>query len=210
MKKRFIFDLDGTLMNADFSKEDDFFASVLSKDELEVFLPEKCLLLNEYEALFPRYDIRLLSKFMSEKTGLNISEDIVREWIMINSSLDDVLVDGVVDLLEYLKGKEKSLVVLTNWISEGQINRLSNIGLLRYFDDVIGGDYALKPTRASYLRAADKYDVKNCVMIGDTYEKDVLGPRSYGMDAVYYNEKGNVNSYGEEGIKKMIKVKEMY
>ena len=171
MKKRFIFDLDGTLMNADFSKEDDFFASVLSKDELEVFLPEKCLLLNEYEALFPRYDIRLLSKFMSEKTGLNISEDIVREWVMINSSLDDVLVDGVVDLLEYLKGKEKSLVVLTNWFSKGQINRLSNTGLLRYFDDVIGGDYALKPTRASYLRAADKYDVKNCVMIGDTYEE---------------------------------------
>ena len=47
-------------------------------------------------------------------------------------------------------------------------------------------------------------------MIGDTYEKDVLGPRNYGMEAVYFNEKGMTNCNGEEGIKKMIKIKEMY
>ena len=210
MKERFIFDLDGTLLNADFSKEDRFFESVLSKDELEIFLPNKCILLNEYEALFPRYDIDLLSKFMSERTGFDFSKDVVTRWVQTNATFDDTLVEGTIEVLEYLKSKNKSLAILTNWFSEGQIARLSNAGLLKYFDDVIGGEYSLKPNRASYYRAADKYDIGSCVMIGDTYEKDVLGPRTYGMEAVYFNEKGNINSNGEEGIKKMIKIKEMY
>ena len=148
MKERFIFDLDGTLLNANFEKEDKFFESVLSKDELEIFLPNKCILLNEYEALFPRYDVGLLSKFMCERTGFNFSEDVVRNWVRTNATFDDTLVDGAVEVLEYLKSNDKSLVILTNWFSEGQIARLSNAGLLQYFDDVIGGEYSLKPNRA--------------------------------------------------------------
>ena len=210
MKERFIFDLDGTLLNANFEKEDKFFESVFSKDELEMFLPNKCTLLNEYETLFPRYDVGLLSKFMRARTGVEFTEDVVTRWVQTNATFDDTLVDGVVEVLEYLKSNDKSLVILTNWFSEGQIARLSNAGLLQYFDDVIGGEYSLKPNRASYYRAADKYDIGSCVMIGDTYEKDVLGPRMFGMEAVYFNEKCKTNCNGEEGIKKMIKIKEMY
>ena len=210
MKKRFIFDLDGTLMHADFSKEKEYFKSILSEDEEKIFVPRIFPLLLEYEDLFTRYDERLLSKFMTEKSGVLITEGMVKEWIDVNSNLDDTLVDGIVDVLEYLKSKDKSLVVLSNWFSKGQMKRLENSGILKYFDNVFGGEYFLKPCKESYFRAIGNYDVSSCVMIGDTLEKDVIVPRKYGIESVYYNELGSSNEYNEAGIKKMIKIKEMY
>ena len=38
MKKRFIFDLDGTLLHGDFSMEVNYFKSVLSKEDFNKFL----------------------------------------------------------------------------------------------------------------------------------------------------------------------------
>ena len=210
MEKRFIFDLDGTLMHGNFSKEDDYFRSVLSTEEFDRFSQIKYQSLLEYEEIFPKYDVDLLSKFLSERANVNITADMIREWIVINSYLDDILVDGVVDVLDYLKSKDKSLVVLTNWFTSGQVCRLRSKGLLKYFDEVHGGDFSLKPNYESYRLAAGIYDMSSCVMIGDTLEKDVIGPRRYGMKSIYYNENAKSNEFGEIGIKQMKKIKEMY
>ena len=48
MKKRFIFDLDGTLLNGDFSKEINYFKNVLGK-EADKFLSVYYEILIEYE-----------------------------------------------------------------------------------------------------------------------------------------------------------------
>lgn len=52
MKEKIIFDLDGTLMNADFSLEDDFFSERLEKNDADKFVPVKHDLLLKYEDLF--------------------------------------------------------------------------------------------------------------------------------------------------------------
>ena len=98
MKKRFIFDLDGTLLHGDYISERDYFRSVLNKEDAEKFLLLYFEKLCEYENLHKKYDYSSLSKFLSEKTGVNITSEIVEGWIKVNSKMDDKLLEetGVV------------------------------------------------------------------------------------------------------------------
>lgn len=73
MKKRFIFDLDGTLLHGNFSKKIEYFKSILSEEEQKLFLPNYFDVLMEYESIFDKYDINNLSEFLSKKTGANIT-----------------------------------------------------------------------------------------------------------------------------------------
>lgn len=136
MKEKIIFDLDGTLMNADFSLEDDFFSERLEKTDADKFVPVKYDLLLKYEDLFSRYDIKCLSEFLTIGSGVNITEKLIREWILIGSTFKDELVPDIVDVLEYLKSKDYELIVLSNWFKSTQVNRLKKwdymIILLRY------------------------------------------------------------------------------
>ena len=126
-----------------------------------------------------------------EESKTNITDEIIEGWIDINSNMDDVINDGVIETLEYLKSKEKSLVVLTNWFYKTQKSRLKNSGLLKYFDEIYAGDSALKPNKESYISACGPYSLEECIMIGDDLQKDVYEPSMMGIDSVYYNPNNN-------------------
>ena len=130
MKEKIIFDLDGTLMNADFSLEDDFFRERLGKNDADKFVPIKYDLLLKYEDLFSRYDIKCLSEFLTIGSGVNITEKLIREWLLIGSTFKDELVPDIVDVLEYLKSKDYELIVLSNWFKSTQVNRLKKNGII--------------------------------------------------------------------------------
>ena len=55
MKKRFIFDLDGTLLHGDFNVERDYFKSVLNEEDSEKFLLLYFEKLLEYESMIQKY-----------------------------------------------------------------------------------------------------------------------------------------------------------
>ena len=207
--KRFIFDLDGTIMNADYKEEDKFFETKLNKEELETFNKVKCDLLDEYERLFNFYNIDTLSNFLTEKSGVNISKDIINDWIDAGSSFNDQLVDGIIPLLEYLKYKDKDIVLLSNWFLKTQKDRLKKQGLLDYFDELYGGEIVMKPNRGAYIKAAGKERFENCVMIGDNYSKDILGARRIGMEGVYFSPKEN-NIEDKQKVKRLIDIREMF
>ena len=130
MKEKIIFDLDGTLMNADFSLEDDFFRERLGKNDADKFVSVKYDLLLKYEDLFSRYDIKCLSEFLTIGSGVNITEKLIREWLLIGSTFKDELVPDIVDVLEYLKSKDYELIVLSNWFKSTQVNRLKKNGII--------------------------------------------------------------------------------
>ena len=186
MKKRFIFDLDGTLLNGDFSKEINYFKNVLGK-EADKFLSVYYEILIEYEKTHTKYDVNDLSNYYKNKTGINITSEIIEGWIKINADINDILLSETTDMLKYLKSKNKSLVVLTNWFRYTQVSRLKNAGIIEYFDDIYTGDTVLKPYKESYMNACGQYSPSECLMIGDTIDKDVLGPNKYGIDSIYYN-----------------------
>ena len=210
-KKRFIFDIDGTLLVPDWNYEELYFSSVLDKSDFEVFYPQIPKLLEEYEKSFPRYDINALSRFLTMKSGVLITPEIITGWNKALGETNPVIIDGVVDSLEYLKSKDKSLVVLTNWFLEPQRERLKNSGLDSYFDYIYGGELGIKPSPEIYKIACGDFDIESSIMIGDSLDFDVYGPFSVGMDSIFYNPKNK--EYDKEKVKSigsMKKIKEMF
>ncbi len=211
MVKRFIFDLDGTLLHCNFEREREYFRSVLPKEDANKFIETFIYHLYDYEEMFLQYDIKKLSEYLSEKMGFIITEEFIEKWIDVNTECVDAVYDETIDILNYLKEKRYSLVVLTNWFYKTQVNRLNNKDILKYFDNVFTGEIYTKPNKESYLNAIGEYNPEECVMIGDNITKDVLMPQSLGITSFYYNP--NNKEYDKTLIKSIDsfkRIKEMY
>ena len=210
-KKRFIFDIDGTLLIPDWNYEKLYFDSVLEKFEFEIFYPQIPKLLEEYEKNFPRYDVVELSRFLTMKSGVLITPEIIIGWNKALGETKPEIIDGVVESLEYLKSKDKSLVALTNWFLEPQIERLKSSGIDSYFDNVYGGEIGIKPSREAYMNAMGEFNIDSSIMIGDSLDFDVYGSGRIGMDAIFYNPKGkDYDKAKVKSIGSMKKIKEMF
>ena len=210
-KKRFIFDIDGTLLVPDLNYETEYFSSVFDKSDFDTLYPQIPKLLEEYEKSFPRYDVDELSRFLTMKSGVLITPEIIIGWNKALVETSPEIIDGVVESLEYLKSKDKSLVALTNWLLEPQIERLKSGGIDSYFDNVYGGELGIKPSREAYMNAMGEFDICSSIMIGDSLDFDVYGPCRIGMDAIFYNPKGkDYDKAKVKSIGSMKKIKEMF
>lgn len=78
-------------------------------------------------------------------------------------------------------------------------------------ETLLHGDLNLKPNKESYLNACGNYHVNECIMIGDTIEKDVIGPNKFGIDSIYYNpENKEYDKSKILSINSFDKIKEMF
>ncbi len=186
-KKRYIFDLDGTLLTADYSFEKDFFHSLYGEDA-SLLLSHIETYLEKFERSHIQYDIDSLAKYLSKKTGLSVSKKVVCDWINLIGEVPDTMEEGVFDLLENLKQRDKSLVVLTNWFSKSQESRLRRAGIYSYFDAIYSGEYVLKPHEVAYICARGSFNPSECVLIGDNLENDYIGPRAAGIESILYDK----------------------
>ncbi len=188
-KKRFIFDLDDTLLKYNNEYEEEFF-----KEEFGCSDPFKGQLIELYQlycANYKRYINERLEGFLSFYGGVPIKEGFVNRWVKYLSNMPVELEEGVEDTLEYLRLKNKSLVVLTNWYGTCQEERLKNAKIVSYFDKIYSGEYVLKPNLIAYETSIASYNPKEVVFIGDDLENDYISPRKFGYDAILYDKKDN-------------------
>ena len=89
--KKFIWDLDETLLSGDFSYENIYFKEKLQGQDIECFLQNKHDYLIEYERTFFKYDVKLLSDFLSLKSGIVIDETVIRGWNEHNKTIPDTI-----------------------------------------------------------------------------------------------------------------------
>ena len=182
--KKYIFDLDYTLLIPDWSKEDDFLRRSIPLEEQEEFFKQKQPILNKYELEFPRYDFKTLSDFF-KSFGFHVSEEVINGWMIHNGeTIKDEVADGVLELLEYLKANGKEIVILTSWFSGTQIPRLKRTGLYGYIDKIVAGEDAMKPDLESFELAIGNTSKDDCIMIGDSIKSDKVGAENAGID--YY------------------------
>lgn len=182
--KKYIFDLDYTLLIPDWSKEDDFLRKSIPLEEQEEFFGKKQLILNKYELEFPKYDFKTLSNYF-KSYGFSVSEEVIEGWMIHNGeTIKDQLVDGVIELFDYLKANNKDIVILTSWFSGTQILRLKRNGLYEYIDQIIAGEDAMKPDLESFKLAIEDTNKDDCIMIGDSIKSDKIGAENAGID--YY------------------------
>lgn len=180
--KKYIFDLDYTLLIPDWSLEDDYFRKHIPIDEQEEFFKQKQDILNKYELEFPRYDFKTLSDFF-KSYGFTVSEDVINGWMIHNGeTIKDEIADGVIELLEYLKANGKEIVILTSWFSGTQIPRLKRTGLYSYIDKIVAGEDAMKPDLESFELAIGDSNKEECIMIGDSVKSDKVGAENAGID----------------------------
>jgi len=100
------------------------------------------------------------------------------------------LLDGTITLLEYLSPKY-TLHIITNGFAEVQEGKLNNTNLSEYFNVIINSEMAgvKKPNPIIFEKALGLANVSkdSSLMIGDSFEADVLGALNFGMDAICYN-----------------------
>ena len=201
MKKRYIFDLDGTLLTADYTKTDNYFEEVLGEQAHDLSKNISSYL-NRYEREHKRYELDTLSKYLTMKTGFEISKQVLLDWMHELRDLLDIKEEGVVQVLETLKRNDNSIALLTNWFGENQIPRLERAGIKDYFDDFYTGEQVLKPHKEAYFIAAKNYDPKEVVFIGDNVDFDYIGPKTCGFDAILYDKNG-IQHHSIQKVKKL-------
>ncbi len=98
-----------------------------------------------------------------------------------------------IEILQYLKPKY-CLYILTNGFRETQEKKMKNSGLDIYFDHMFTSE-ALgynKPDTRIFARAVSSVNARKreCLMIGDDFEVDIIGAYRFGIDTVYFNPEG--------------------
>jgi putative hydrolase of the HAD superfamily len=116
--------------------------------------------------------------------------DLLSEGYIEELPYDNFLLDGAIDILDYLKPNYK-LHIITNGFSEVQQLKLVNSKIAHYFDTVTSSEEVgvKKPNPLVFEKALSKANTlaKNSIMIGDTFEADVLGAENVGMSTIFYN-----------------------
>ena len=182
--KKYIFDLDYTLLIPDWSMEDDYFRKIIPISQQERFFKIKQSIINDYELKEPKYDFKTLSKYF-KRYGFELSEKDIYGWMIHNGEkIIDEVADGAIELLDYLKSHNKEIVLLTSWFSGTQIPRLKRKGLYEYFDKIVAGENAMKPDLESFKLAIGDTDKEDCIMIGDSIKSDKEGAINAGIE--YY------------------------
>jgi putative hydrolase of the HAD superfamily len=94
-------------------------------------------------------------------------------------------------VLEYLLDKKYRLHILTNGFSEIQQLKINSSNLGEYFCEVINSESCgyLKPDKRIFDYALNKISAANkeCIMIGDDLEADIIGAKNAGIDHIFFN-----------------------
>lgn len=103
---------------------------------------------------------------------------------------DNHLFDGAEDILRYLQ-KKYNLHIITNGFEEVQHIKIKNSGIAPFFSTITTSEEVgvKKPNPLVFKRAMEKANAiaNTSVMIGDTFEADILGAEAVGMQTIFYN-----------------------
>lgn len=202
MIKNLIFDLDNTII---FDEEDYKYSykNVLKKfnyDENEYLDIYNAM--DEYESLVTEEKLYTskneLLKYINKSLNKNYSIELINELVKSVGEhwTKTVMLDE--KIIKYLVSKY-NLYIYTNFFEEAQFQRIKNIGYDKYFKKVFGSDnYGLKPFKKGIENVLKEINCKSeeCIMIGDTKEKEILAASLVGMKAILFDYDGNRDKRG--------------
>lgn len=103
---------------------------------------------------------------------------------------DNHLLNGAWEILEYLNPKYQ-LHIITNGFAEVQALKLQNSRISHFFNTITSSEEVglKKPHPVIFETALGKASVppQRSIMIGDTFEADILGAEKVGMDTLFFN-----------------------
>lgn len=121
-------------------------------------------------------------------TGIDADE--MNRSYLAEMPKQNVLENGAIELLDYLKRKRYRLYIITNGFKEVQLQKMHNSGLQPYFEKVFISEEvkAPKPDPIIFEHALKSANAKKSrsMMLGDDWNVDIKGALNAGIDAVYY------------------------
>ncbi|MFC6266986.1 YjjG family noncanonical pyrimidine nucleotidase [Frigoriflavimonas asaccharolytica] len=113
-----------------------------------------------------------------------------------NQFLDDIvefneLVDGSLEILDYLTAKEYKLHIITNGFEEVSYRKIEGSGMKNYFETVTSADSLniRKPNPKIFEHALQIANAtkEESILIGDDWIADVLGAKNFGLDVIFFD-----------------------
>jgi len=140
---------------------------------------------------------------------LDLASDITEEYISKSPEKTN-LFPYAKEVLEYLKSKYK-LYLITNGFDEVQYRKIKASKLDEYFEHMITSEAVgvRKPDPLIFEYSLDvaKASAHESLMIGDSYEADVLGALNSKMRAIYFNHNNASENY--ENVKTIHSLSEL-
>ena len=222
--KHIFFDLDHTLW--DFDKNSALtFQQIFEEQNIRIDISEFLLI---YMPINLRY-WKLYREDKVSKTNLRfgrlkdtfdalkfqISNDLIikiSEYYIKYLPNHNHLFEGAVEVLEYLKQKYE-LHIITNGFEEIQSLKMQKSGIDKFFKEVITSESVgvKKPNPKVFEFALRKAETipEEAIMIGDSYEADILGALNCGMLAIHFTTEIKP-AVGVINIQSLLQLKEYF
>ena len=141
-------------------------------------MTKKVLSVQRFEESFEKHGTPL------PKGGATVNDTYLNEM-----PLQTRLVNGASELLDYLYGKYE-MSVITNGFKEVQYDKIQKSGLSKYFRKIFISEEigAQKPDKQIFEYAVKSMNAKKkkSLMIGDSWDADIIGALNFGIDQVYF------------------------
>lgn len=205
MYKNYVFDLYGTLVDIHtnenninlWKKMQEFYAfygaeylpAELKKEFFGLCREEEGKL-KEYD--YPEIKIEYVFKRLFTEKGVEMDLKtckIAGQFFRIYSTKYIKLYEGTIEILEYLKEKEKNIYLLSNAQQIFTEYEMKMLGIYDYFDGIVfsSDESCRKPSEMFYKVLFERYqlDKKESVMIGNDWISDMKGAKNFGINSVY-------------------------
>ncbi len=145
---------------------------------------------------------------------LELAKSIDTEYLRF-LALQPTVVEGAVELLQYLNNKYGKIGILSNGFKGVQAQKLKSGNLDSYIDlIVLSEDVGItKPLRGIFDKAASLREAlpEQCIMIGDNYDADIMGASNAGWHAIHFNRKGVAieNSVADYTVARLCEIKDI-
>ena len=187
-------------------------------DYYNVYMPSNHHLWNLYRLGEIRKEELIVERFLVpvRKFGIEDPEyaKSLSDDFLERTTRKTKLIDGTLDLLDYLKPKYR-MHVLSNGFREVQFKKIENSGLKPYFDKIILSEDAgvNKPHPGIFTYALKNTNSRRheSLMIGDSWDADITGAQKSRIAQIWFNP-ANLSSDGFEPtytVKTLEEIKEI-
>lgn len=166
-------------------------------DYYNVYMPSNNNLWSLYRQGAIKKEELIVERFLHplRKFGINSPEyaKSVSDDFLERTTTKTKLIDGTIDLLEYLKLKYR-MYILSNGFTEVQYKKIENSGLKAYFEKIILSEDAKinkpHPDIFTYALINTNSRRDQTIMIGDSWDADIVGAYNSHIDQIWFNPKG--------------------